>query len=259
MLRRSSSNPYGSATNLGMADSSIALPIRPTCTARKHTELLTCNRLLRVWKPAKNRVINAGRRGWTDLRLSSIWIQLAPAMSPVARIQSSVTIWVDRSAGWDKISKLFFPQARRLHRREAKTQKNVHKPVAVIHVSAPVQACISIWWGCCTVVGVAHRWSVVIVTGNSISGVVYRPPGSRSLPEPHGWSVAPDSRHWTTTIKGKCVRHRGDDCASGRGLYNFLHLKVQRTSFLICIPRITTVPFFLIWSHFFLQWFRYAA
>lgn len=98
-------------------------------------------------------------------------------------------------------------------------------PIAIIHASSPVKACVCLRWGSGAVVVVAPWRSVVVVSGHSVSGVVHRHATWGCLPVDHGCRVASHTRHWTPTIQGKCVWHGGDDCASGGRLYYFLYLK----------------------------------
>ena len=98
-------------------------------------------------------------------------------------------------------------------------------PIAIIHASSPVKACVCLRWGSRAVVVVGPWWSVVVVAGHSVSRVVHWHATWGCLPVDHGCRVASHTCHWTPTIKGKCVWHRGDNCASGGRLYNFLYLK----------------------------------
>ena len=98
-------------------------------------------------------------------------------------------------------------------------------PIAIIHASSPVKACVCLRWGSRAVVVVGPWWSVVVVAGHSVSRVVHWHATWGCLPVDHGCRVASHTCHWTPTIKGKCVWHGGDNCASGGRLYNFLYLK----------------------------------
>lgn len=147
MLRWSSSRPYGSWTYLGIEESSIALPIRPTYTGtgiKKLQARYSGNPLLWlinsytscIWKSCS--IIKTKPRGetvasglqkhcynliqgvhhskrstdcWNNLRLSSIGVQLVPAVCSVAWIQSSVTIrmnWSGKALTWRNISQKKF-------------------------------------------------------------------------------------------------------------------------------------------------------
>lgn len=265
MLRWSSSSPYGSGINLGMEESSIALPIRPTYRDRLQNNpsyktnaagsdtaldisvfsfqpYLNINmkhenkrpNLVKQTKLKEKYQSKSYRNCWNYLWLSSIGVQLVPTVGSVVWIQSSVTIWVDRmdgSGGWanSNYKTNVYPSSDGLTHARG-TSIHFNKPISIIHVSSPVEACIGLWWGSCPVVIVACWWSIVIVAGHSVRRIVYRHHTSWTLPVPHGYRVSRHTSHWTPTIKGKCVWHRGDDCSSGGGLYYFLYLKQQNNT-----------------------------
>lgn len=99
-------------------------------------------------------------------------------------------------------------------------------PVAIIHVSSPVEACIDLRWRSSAVVVIRSHWrSVVVVSGHSLSGVVHWHSNSRALPVDSVRRCSVSTCHGASTIHWQCVWHRRDDCACGGSLYYFLYLK----------------------------------
>lgn len=96
-------------------------------------------------------------------------------------------------------------------------------PVAIVHVSSPGEAGVSIRRRTPRVVIIAPGWwAVVIVAGHCVSWVVHGWPTSGHLSVGHRCGVASHGR--TPTIEGERVRHGGDDCPCVGGFYYLLHL-----------------------------------
>lgn len=96
-------------------------------------------------------------------------------------------------------------------------------PVAIIHVSSPGEAGVSLRRRTPPVVIVAPDWwAVLIVAGHCVSWVVHGRPTSGHLSVGHRCGVASHGR--TPTIEGERVRHGGDDCSCMCGFYYLLHL-----------------------------------